>query len=140
MGESKYCLVDEIELDDGTVQERVPYGEERYFLDPPEAADDRCCHDCGVAVGESHHFSCDFEACKSCGAQKLVCPCGSPDEPPEPGSCNEHGPVALIIHRPAFLKDDEAGLDPDRPDAVARLTTLCEHCHGLTDLADQLGR
>jgi hypothetical protein len=140
MAASESCLVDEIELEDGTVQRRIPYGEERYFVAAPEAPEDRTCHDCGVAVGEMHHGYCDFEACARCGTQKLACSCGTSEETAELGHCVDHGPVPLVIHRPIALKNDEAGLDPDRDDAVDRLQTLCEQCHGLTDLAAQLGR
>ena len=138
MRDTTSCLVVELELDDGEIQTRTPYGGESYFVDAPEAprvALLRRCHDCGVAIGQPHHALCDFEACPDCGTQMLACACERGDE--DLGHCGDHGEMRLIIHRKTPLLDDEAGLEPDNVDAF---TTLCENCHGVEDLAAQLGR
>jgi hypothetical protein len=66
---------------DGAVQwlSAVPYGDDREEWgdrEPPER-----CHDCGVTVGEVHHWGCDMAQCPNCAQQFLGCEC----EMPEPG-------------------------------------------------------
>ncbi len=33
------------------------------------------CGDCGVKLGEIHHYGCDVEVCPKCGRQLISCPC-----------------------------------------------------------------
>jgi hypothetical protein len=33
------------------------------------------CHDCGVELGQIHHYGCDMERCPICKGQLFICPC-----------------------------------------------------------------
>lgn len=58
-------------LINGTLEQRVPFGEERgWSVEPGEF-----CHDCGVMSGELHVPSCDVEECPVCREQVIGCDC-----------------------------------------------------------------
>lgn len=33
------------------------------------------CHDCGVELGQIHHYGCDMERCPICKGQLFICEC-----------------------------------------------------------------
>jgi len=48
---------------------RIPYGSEGY------GSDSERCPDCGVKIGNYHHFGCDVERCPICHGQVISCDC-----------------------------------------------------------------
>lgn len=64
----------------GVLFDPLPFGyEEQEWGNPVDA--NRRCHDCNVALGGSHHPSCDQEICPKCHGQIISCGCldGSDD-------------------------------------------------------------
>src|SRR3954463_13227932 len=71
---------------DGCTDEQSPYvidGEVRWldairYGDPRErwgSPPDPYCHDCGVALGNFHHWGCDMAQCPNCARPLLGCGC-----------------------------------------------------------------
>jgi len=59
---------------DGEVRwlDAIRYGDPRERWGSPP---DPQCHDCGVALGELHHWGCDMAQCPNCDRQLLGCKC-----------------------------------------------------------------
>lgn len=51
--------------------ERIKFGDES----DDWGKDSGSCGDCGVKVGQIHHWQCDIERCPKCDGQALGCEC-----------------------------------------------------------------
>lgn len=50
----------------------IPYGQEANWKESG-ITPSPTCHDCGVKLGQYHHWGCDVEICPICGGQFLTC-------------------------------------------------------------------
>ena len=57
----------------GKKYKRIKAGDKLDF--DPNMDDRDLCHDCGVGLGQYHHFNCDAERCPICHNQLISCDC-----------------------------------------------------------------
>lgn len=69
---AKSCTFSKIGYRNGKSYNRIRYGEEEGWVNPPS----KRCGDCGVQPGGIHHDGCDLEICPKCENQLLSCDCG----------------------------------------------------------------
>lgn len=67
------CSVDTISID-GKIYGRVKFGDEYENL-KDEKTEEHRCRDCGVKIGEYHHWKCGIEKCPVCNEQLIGCNC-----------------------------------------------------------------
>jgi hypothetical protein len=75
------CAVQFVAHANGTVAERIPYGQESGWPRHPDIQPPARCHDCGVKLGGYHHYGCDNEECRLCGEQLIGHECQSEGQP-----------------------------------------------------------
>lgn len=67
------CSIDTVSID-GKIYDRIKFGYECENLIEEKPEDFRC-RDCGVKVGEYHHWNCGIEKCPACKNQLIGCEC-----------------------------------------------------------------
>lgn len=70
---SNGCSVDTISIN-GKIYGRVKFGDEYEGL-KEEKPEELRCRDCGVKIGEYHHWKCGIEKCPVCNEQLIGCNC-----------------------------------------------------------------